>query len=57
MDMENKLVVASEEAAWHRVAEWEAQAIGYKTGFQGCIMQHREWSQCFVVTVNKNKNF
>ena len=55
--MENKLVVASEEAAWHRVAEWEAQAIGYKTGFQGCIMQHREWSQCFVVTVNKNKNF
>jgi len=33
VDMENKLVVASEEAAWHRVAEWEAQAIGYKTGF------------------------
>ena len=33
------------------VGEWEVRAIGYRK-LPGCIVQHGEYSQYFVITVN-----
>ena len=45
-----KLVVTSEGRSNRGVREWKAQNIRYKT--QGCTVQHKEYRQYFIVTIN-----
>lgn len=53
MDVGNKLVVIHGEGEEGHIGmgEWEVQNVVCKS-LQGCIVQHGEYSQHFVITVN-----
>ena len=55
--LENKLVITNAKKEVGRdqtgVGNSEAQATMYKINkLQGCLVQHREQSRCFVITLN-----
>ena len=56
-DTENKLVVTSGETGWRRgktgEGDLEIQTTKYKINkIQGCYVQHREYNQYFIITLN-----
>lgn len=51
--IENKLVVTSEERSSGAGGAWgKVQPIGCLRLQEGTLVQHKEYSQCFVITVN-----
>ena len=49
--MENKLVVTTGERGWRKV-KTEKGIKRHKTNKKQCIVQHREYSEYFIITLN-----